>query len=126
NAPFQHFALDRTIVCTDRTAHVTYYSSGSEGTLTIYAEDVVEDDSRRRYLCSYNASALREVVPQIRSFELRVQCAGHLRDLWHRLRLYLTSKAARGGRALLTWQVVYPPAEGWCDAMVKTYRERSK
>ncbi|HNY77636.1 MAG: hypothetical protein RBS72_04590 [Sedimentisphaerales bacterium] len=85
--------------------------------------------------------SLRMSIPQIQAIDLRLQCAGNLEDLWHRLRLYRVAKYAavdlddwwdrydsQAGRTAYPAEssgqerMAYPPSGRWCDVMLRAYR----
>jgi hypothetical protein len=65
--------------------------------------------------------SLSRITPEVRSFDLRVQCAANLRDLWYRLRLYHRVKAADSGASVGNIRKSYPPAAKWCDDISSAY-----
>ena len=83
----------------------------------IYNDYSVVIDFRDRFRYHNGFPSLRMLTPQIKPFELRMQCAGNLRNLWHRLRLYY--------KAVGQFEMLYPPAVEWCDAVVEAYNRRS-
>jgi hypothetical protein len=52
---------------------------------------------------------MRRLTPQLRSFDLRLQCMNHLEQLWLRFDTYHKTKA-------------YPAASRWCDDIVDALR----
>jgi hypothetical protein len=69
-------------------AHVTCYREDERLiSFPIYDDDSVVTDDRDRFWYPEGSPGLRFLTPEIRPFELRVQCAANLRNLWHRLRL---------------------------------------
>jgi len=60
--------------------------------------------------------SLRVFTPQIKQFELRMQCAGNLKNLWHRLRLYY--------KAVGQFEMLYPDVIDWCDDLIEAYDRR--
>jgi len=66
-------------------------------------------------------SSLSRVTPTVRSFDLRVQCAANLRNVWYRLCLYHRVKAAASGGPVGDTEKSYPRARKWCDTISSTY-----
>jgi len=56
-------------------------------------------------------------VREIRSFELRMQCADHIGDLWSRMGTY---------HRIMKTREEYPSAAHWCDDLVQAYKERGE
>ncbi len=65
--------------------------------------------------------SLSKVTAEVQSFDLRVQCAANLRDLWYRLRLYHGVKAADSGGSVGNIRKSYPSAAKWCDDLSSAY-----
>ena len=93
------------------------------------------------FRCPEGLPRLRKLLPRIQPFDLRVQCAAKLKNLWHRFRLYRIARHAprdvrefweiyeRSGRPLPPDayrkhddERLYPPPAKWCDAFLKGYR----
>jgi hypothetical protein len=79
----------------------------------IYNDWSIVTEGRYRFTSDEGLPSLRTLTRQIKPFELRVQCAAHLRNLWHRLRLYYKAS----GKI----EMVYPTLTRWCNAMVPAY-----
>jgi hypothetical protein len=56
--------------------------------LTIYDNTGVETPDKQRFRRSDGLQSVRQMVEVIQPFELRLQCADKLKDLWYRLRWY--------------------------------------
>ncbi|MHC4144936.1 MAG: hypothetical protein ACYSWW_17790 [Planctomycetota bacterium] len=82
----------------------------------IYNDYSIVIDCRDRLTYRYGFPSLRTITPQIEPFELRIQCAANLRNLWNRLRLYYKAS----GRI----EMVYPAPSEWCDAVMRAYESR--
>jgi len=55
-------------------------------------------------------------IPEIEPFELRIQCADHIGDLWSRMGIY---------HMIVKVNEAYPSPERWCDDIVQAYEERT-
>jgi len=114
------------IVCERSVAHVSCYRMYKlTVSFPIYNDDSVVIDGRNRFVCPKTLPGLRRLIPKIRPFELRVNCAANLRNLWHRLRLNYkaenTSPRPRVDSSGKT-EMSYPPPIDWCDALVRACR----
>jgi len=136
-------ALDGGIITEGSTAHVICYHDGERLTsFTVYDDTAIETEEKQRFWYSHGLKSLRMLTPQIlQPFELRVQCASNLKNLWHRLRLYHVAQKAptnlkeywelyrnqgirkahpldSSGKS----EMVYPVSSEWCDALLRGYR----
>ena len=59
-------------------------------------------------------ASLHALTPQIRPFQLRLTCAGHLEGLWDSFSLFLADKGA------------YPAPNKWCDAIARHRRTQDQ
>lgn len=115
-------------ISTERsTANVICYRDGERLTsFCVYDDASIVTEGRQ--LFTYRKGlrkglrSLRILTPQIQPFELRVQCAANLKDLWHRLRLYYKVEKRRLKDSDGKSKIVYPAPPKWCDAMVRAYR----
>ncbi len=66
--------------------------------------------------------SLRAVAPQIKPYELRVQCARNLKNLWYRFRLCqgAIDAVATGSAGRST--IRYPSPTRWTDGLLEAYR----
>jgi hypothetical protein len=112
-----------TIVSDDGIALLTCYGNEKVlASLTLYGDRRFLGEDHQQFHYPGNMASLRALVPQIQPFELRVECARNLRNLWHRLCLYQLAKEPPS-----RWSSsvpAYPEAAIWCDALVKAYEER--
>jgi len=77
------------IVYEKSKANVFCYRDGRCVTsFTVYDNSTIETEQKQRTRYYFGLKSLRKLTPQIRLFELRMQCAANLKNLWHRLRLY--------------------------------------
>jgi len=91
--------------------------------LTVYDGSVIETADRQWFTFPKGLPSLSRHRPEIIPFELRMRCAGHLSDLWWRLRLYskvLTQESESLSKGI---EVVYPPFVRWCDETIQAYRD---
>jgi hypothetical protein len=108
-------------IVTDRTtAHVTCYRDGEHLTsFTIYNDTSIVTEEQQRFRYSWGLQSLNMLTVQIRPFELRVQCAKNLKDLWHRLRLHHKAKHERLKDLSSKIEMSYPAPTDWCDVIVR-------
>ncbi len=112
------------LVCEGRAAHITCHWDRQPGMLLVaYEGNVVDPENRRCYTYNYGTPGLREMTPQIQPFNLRIDCASNLRNLWHRMRLFYIAKNEGAFRSFAQEFAVYPSPDTWCDAMVSRHRE---
>ena len=107
-------------------AHVVYYRETKPLTsFDVFHDNTILDDAFDQYVNREGFKSLRKFTPQIEPFELRVQCAANLRNLWHRLRLNYrarkTSPPSRVDSSVKT-EILYPVPTDWCDALVRACR----
>jgi hypothetical protein len=98
------------VICYDDDEHLASFP--------IYNDESVVIDSKDRFTYPDGSPILRTLTPQIVPFELRVQCAANMRNLWYRLRLYY--------KAVGQIQMLYPAAAEWCDALGEAQRTMTK
>ena len=107
-------------------AHVVCYRETKPLTsFDVFDDNSIVTDACKRYIHPKGLWSLRKFTPQIEPFELRMQCAANLRNLWHRLRLNYTagktpplSQAGSSGKK----KISYPVPTDWCDALVRACR----
>lgn len=99
------------------TAQVVCYHDDEPPTyFPIYNDHSVVVDLKDQFGYHDGFPSLRTLTPQIEAFELRIQCAANLRNLWHRLRLYYKAYGAI--------KILYPAPTEWCDSMTRAYQSR--
>lgn len=99
------------------TAQVVCYHDDEPPTyFAIYNDHSVVVDLKDQFGYHDGFPSLRTLTPRIEAFELRIQCAANLRNLWHRLRLYY--------KAYGTIKILYPVPTEWCDSMTRAYKSR--
>jgi hypothetical protein len=111
-------------------AHVVCYRETKPLTsFDIFNDNCVVTDACDRYIHTKGLWSLRKFTPQIEPFELRVQCAANLRNLWHRLRLnykarktFTLTRADSFGKT----EMSYPAPTNWCDVLVRACRTIKK
>jgi len=95
---------------------VCYHDDGPPTSFHLYNDYSVVKDLRARFTYEDGFPSLRTLIPQIEAFELRIQCAANLRNLWHRLRLYYKASGVI--------KMLYPAPTEWCDSMTRAYKNR--
>jgi hypothetical protein len=106
---------------------VCYRNEGSPTSLKPYGDRCLEAGEGERFRYPYGGmQSLREFTPQIRPFWLRIRCAEHLKDLWHRINVYRIARDDATREAHLSGSpnesgVVYPEPNKWCDVMLWAY-----
>jgi len=77
------------IVSEESKANVFCYRDGSLITsFIVYDNTSIETEQKQRIKYLHSLQSLSIQTPQVRPFEMRMQCASNLTNLWHRLRLY--------------------------------------
>jgi len=114
------------IVCERSVAQVSCYREYKlMVSFSIYNDDSVVIDARDRFVCPKTLPGPRRLIPKIQPFDLRVNCAANLRNLWHRLRLnYKAEKTSTKYQLDSSGKtgISYPDPTDWCDALVRTCR----
>ena len=84
------------IVSEKSKANVFYYRENSRITSFIVYDDIsIETEQKQRIKYNRSLQSLNIFTPQIKPFELRMNCASNLKNLWHRLRLYDRAEKTR-------------------------------
>jgi len=105
------------------TAHMVCYRDNEPIISFTVHDKVIETEEKQRFRYRRGLpNIMRKLTPQIQPFELRVQCAANLKDLWHRLRLYHKAERNRLKDSSSKSEIVYPAPAKWCDAMVQAYQ----
>ncbi len=94
---------------------VCYHDNEHRTSFGIYNGHSIVTGFRDRFTYNYGFvnTALKTLTPQIEPFELRIQCAANLRNLWNRLRLYYRVSDKVG--------MFYPAPSEWCDTIMRAY-----
>jgi hypothetical protein len=66
-------------------AHVSCFSNGRVKSFLVYENSTVENEHNQRKKYISGLKSLKEITTQIQPFELRMQCAANLKNLWYRL-----------------------------------------
>ncbi|MBN2183533.1 MAG: hypothetical protein JW715_16610 [Sedimentisphaerales bacterium] len=106
------------------SASVTCYGNDNRLTwFTIYDDISIETEKKNRFWFPERLPCFRKLVPQIQPFELRVQCASNLCDLWYRLYCYtvISTKGTKVSSAKS--EKMYPNPANWCDIMLQTHKD---
>jgi len=123
--------LGATIVaeCSKR-AHVVCYNEGERLTaFTLYDERAVVTEQGQCFWYRDGLQSVKKLNSQIEQaspFRRRIDCAGNLRTLWRRLRLYHRAKQMRytyegGIQVAEPIPPQYPIVDQWCDSLVQAY-----
>jgi hypothetical protein len=113
-----------------------YRKDGSVVSFTVYDSVYVVTPDGQVYRCREELERLRTLSPQVKTLDLRMQCAANLKNLWYYFRLYPILKHAStdsgfwNGRdhavalaeALKTGEKAYPSPDQWCDAAADQQR----
>ena len=106
-------------------AHVVCYRNDEPlMSLPIYNDNSIVTEGRYRFEWPNGLRSLRMLTPQVQPIELRVRCAGNLKGLWHRFRLY--EKASKSLPLGLFSKKPYPAPNRWCDSMLRAYRRATE
>jgi hypothetical protein len=107
----------------NRAQVVCYHEDERLTSIHIFNDDSIVTDWMDRFTYRDGILSLRMVTPQIKPFELRVQCAANLRNLWHRLRLYHKAEKTHPVDSSGKTDMLYPAPAYWCAAMVQASRQ---
>jgi hypothetical protein len=119
----------------DLTCH---RSDGSAVSLIAYDDAYLVTAEGQVFRCLEGVKRLRMLSAELKSFDLRVQCATNLKNLWYRFQLFHIARHGSrdvgeswkrdegAGRAVLPETFgqhdrLYPHAVDWCDAMLQGY-----
>jgi len=104
-------------------AHVICYRDEERlNSFTIYDNAVIASEGNQRFLLGVaDFPSLRVCTLQIHPFELRVQCASNMKNLWYRLQLYQQVSETRPENPINTGGKIYPPPAEWCAATIRAY-----
>jgi len=106
-----------------RKAHVVCHSKdGFHTSFSIYNDRCfVTDDESLQFIYPDEFQGLRRLTPHIRPFELRIQCAANMRNLWYQLRFYNKAEAKRLKNPSIKREIIYPTSTKWCDEKEQAY-----
>jgi hypothetical protein len=115
--------LNGGIIRGKSAAHVVcYHDKDRLNSFTIYDNAVIATNETQRFLlCADGFPSLKVCTPQIHRFDLRVQCASNLKNLWYRLQLYQQVRETRLNGPTKTDARIYPPPAKWCVDMIRAY-----
>jgi hypothetical protein len=115
--------LNGGIIHWKSAAHVVCYHDKDRLTsFTIYDNAVIAtNETQRFFLCADEFPSLIVCTPQIHPFDLRVQCASNMKNLWYRLQLYQQVRETQLKGPTKTDAKIYPPPAEWCADMVRAY-----
>ena len=65
-----------------------YHNSSRTTSFVVYDDRTIETEQKRRIRYSKYLQSLKSQTLQIQPFELRLQCAANMRNLWYRMRVY--------------------------------------
>jgi len=113
------------VVPENATANVVLYRDDECLTsLLVYDNVSIETQDKQRFRYSDGLRSMRQFTPQIRPFDLRLECADHLRNLWYRLRFYHKITDSRSGNSTAAGRTSYPVAGEWSARTELAYRFR--
>ncbi len=98
-----------------------YESDGKSSRFTIFDDQKIMTSDGGHFTCLTPVASLRMLVPEIESYELRVQCGRNLKNLWYRFRLRGASKDTVDTASWDKRVIGYPTPAHWCDGMRETY-----
>jgi hypothetical protein len=101
------------------TAHFVCYRSHERLlSFPMYNDNSIVTGERYRFEYAKGLQMLKLLTPQVEPIELRVQCAGNLKHLWNRFRLY--DEVAKPG--FFSGRIrPYPPPSTWCTSLLRAY-----
>ena len=83
------WSSDAGIVSNERKAYVYgYHDSSRTASFVLYDDRIIETEQKQRIGYSRHLESIKSQTPQILPFELRLQCAANMRNLWYRMREY--------------------------------------
>ena len=84
------------IVSEKNKANVSCYRNGKRVTsFIVYDNSTIENKQKQRIKYFNGLASMRILTPQIPLYELRMQCAANLKNLWYRLRFYDRAEKTR-------------------------------
>jgi hypothetical protein len=114
--------IDGGIITEGSTAHIGCYRGDKQvASFTLRDDNMLEISNRQRFFYPRGLPSLRQLTPQMKQFELRVECATNLKDLWHRLRLYHKAQQIGLPEVATKLELVYPAPGAWCDDLSLAY-----
>jgi hypothetical protein len=113
------------IVTGSKAAHVEFYNGNEHLTsFTVYGEESILTEDKQCLWHRENPQSLKMLTAEIKPFELRLQCASNIKNLWYRLRLYHTSKKIRLKDPSSKRMMIYSIPINWCDRIIRAYKRR--
>jgi len=104
---------------------VCYHETKPLTSFDVFHDNTIVTEACDQYVNHKGLRSMRKYTLQIEPFELRMQCAANLRNLWYRLRLnykarktFPLSQVGSSGKT----EMSYPVTTDWCDAIVRACR----
>jgi hypothetical protein len=112
------------IVNESRSAHISCYNRDEFLTsFFVYGKESILTKDKQCLWHRGSLQSLKMFAAQIRPFELRIECASHIKNLWYRLRLYHIAQKTQLQDLSSESEIIYPVWTEWCDAMVHAYMD---
>jgi hypothetical protein len=115
------------IVTGSQSAHISCYNRDEYLTsFIVYGEESILTEDNQ---CLWLRGSLRDILEltaRIEPFELRMQCASNLRNLWHRLSLYHIADKTQIKESSSKSEILYPVPAEWCDRILQAYEMQEK
>jgi hypothetical protein len=122
----EHIARGTT-TWNESMAQVACYRDGQRITsFTLYDDKTIEMDEKDRLNYARGLNRLRMLTPQIKAFDMRVQCGACLKNLWWFFRLYAQAGASEKTGWFKRRATPYPRPDEWCDAFMPVYGVNEK
>lgn len=115
---------ERSLIVTrpDHAEVVCYGEGRTLACLAIVGDRRLLTDDGEQFKYVSPLDSLRALAPQVEPYELRVQCARNLKNLWYRFRLLPTGgKAADPADSAAGAAIRYATAARWTDDLIEAY-----
>jgi len=105
------------------SAHlVCHYDDGTRTYLRIHDDTVIENKQGARFRSLRGRESLAYLTEEIKPFDVRIRCAGSLKNLWSRLRIRFGGTEVARSDGPGRRPSPYPAARRWCDSLVEAFR----
>jgi len=110
------------IVTESKSAYmICYHGDESLTSFTVYGKEFILAEDNQCLWLRGSLQSLKMSTAQIKPFELRIQCAANIKNLWYRLHLYHIAERTRKKDLYRENKMIYPVPTEWCDSMLRAY-----